>query len=84
MKKLIIITLLFTSCHKDNAPYKLLHKGESCKIDKNSFGTGFYPVGRVTIDSIYLQDNYNMYFWVGTDQAGHIYDIPNDDLYDCK
>lgn len=84
MKKIIILLLLLYGCKKDNSSYLVLHKNTKCSVDANSFGTGFYPAGKVTIDTIYSQNNYNMYFYTATDEAGHVYNIPNDDLYNCK
>jgi hypothetical protein len=84
-KLLICFILLFIGCRKDNPPYKVLHKGEKCKIDPNVFANeSIKPVGLLIIDSLYKQNDYNSYFWVTIDEVGKQWILINDDLYDCK
>jgi hypothetical protein len=86
MKKTILLLSFFLlyRCKKDNSNFLLLQHNSKCSVDANSFGTGFNPVGKVIIDSIYKQDTHNMYFYTATDEAGHVFNIPNSDLYNCK
>lgn len=88
MKKLIMLFFLSISlvgCKKNKLDYRLLAKGTKCEIDPNVFSKGaFQPSPPVTVDSIYKQNQYDMLFYYVTDVKNIIWEIPDNDLINCK
>ncbi|MDB5005631.1 MAG: hypothetical protein JWP45_24 [Mucilaginibacter sp.] len=83
MKWIFIFSLFFIcACKKSTSDLRLLPIGTKVKMDSNVKLAG--STNPFTVDSLYIQSNYNMNFYYCTDANSKQWIIPDDDLIIIK
>ncbi|MDP9076895.1 MAG: hypothetical protein M3O71_05690 [Bacteroidota bacterium] len=78
----IFALLLLCACKKSSSDLRLLPPGTKVKMDSNVKLPG--STNPFTVDSVYVQSNYDMNFYYCTDAGNKQWIIPDDDLIVIK